>query len=246
MTNSIVFLCRGRPSCDSYSDCEICTEHKSWNGFRCRWCPLDEECHAYASLQNSCWEEHNVKQPSDCSAYNKPYGVYDPEIAYSATLLSAIAYSDTPTKCMNSIFPDGGFELLYAIGRRCEDLSLFEYEECYTYTGISHKMKMLVLAYRGTTTTYGKQQLYDEIVSVLATPKTSFLELGEVQYYFKQAHDKLFPCVRSSIEEIVRQNPDYDVVITGHSLGGAIASLSAASLIYTGIVRENKLSLYTF
>ncbi|XP_053402796.1 lipase ZK262.3-like [Mercenaria mercenaria] len=105
---------------------------------------------------------------------------------------------------------------------------------------------MIILAYRGTATTYGKQQLYDEIVSVLTKPKTSFIIGGEVQHYFKQAYDKLFPCVRSSVEELIRKYPDYDVLIIGHSLGGAIASLTAASLIYTGVVRENKLPLYTF
>ncbi|XP_045194856.2 lipase ZK262.3-like [Mercenaria mercenaria] len=237
--------CRGSPDCDTFMDCKTCTSHESWIGV-CRWCPLDRQCHAHGSLENTCKEDQNIEDPLQCPVDHKAYGVYNPQLAYSSTLLSAIAYTDTPTECMDTIFPDGGFELLYAIGRRCEDFSLFEYEECYAYTAISHKMKMIILAYRGTTTTSGNDQLYDEILSVLTTPKTPFIIGGEVQYYFKQAHDKLFQCVRSSIEEMVRQYPDYDVVITGHSLGGALASLSAASLIYTGVVRENKLSLYTF
>lgn len=235
--------CGASPDCDSFDDCVSCTKHESWIGDNCRWCPLDKQCHAYASLKNTCREEQNVHVPLQCSRQTR--GVYSPETAYTATLLSALAYSDNPTACVNSIFPNGGFELHYAVGQKCEDLPLFEYDECYAYIAVSHVNKTIVLAFRGTITEKGNQ-LYDEMLSVLIKPKENFMIGGEVQVYFKKAFNKLSPCVYASVTELVRQNPDYDVIVTGHSLGGAIASLSAAALIWTGIVPSNKLSLYTF
>lgn len=236
--------CGASPDCDSFDDCFSCTKHDSWSGDNCRWCPLDQECHAYASLQNTCREEQNTHVSWHCS--RQTLGNYSSETAYTATLLSALAYSDNPAACVNSILPTGGFELHYAVGQKCEDLPLFEYDECYAFTAVSHVKKTIVLAFRGTVTEEGNKQLYDEIVSVLLKPKEHFIIGGEVQVYFKKAFNKLSPCVHTSINELVSQNPDYDVIVTGHSLGGAIASLSAAALIWRGIVPSNKLSLYTF
>lgn len=236
--------CTGSPDCDTFTDCVTCTSHKTWSGANCRWCPLDRECHAQGSVVNSCRKEQNIVSSHLCPA--NAYGIYDPEVALTSTLLSAVAYSDDPKRCMKRILPMGEFELDQVIGRRCEDLPLFAYKECYAYTAVSHARRLIVLAYRGTVTNKGNSQIYDEIVSVLLKPKVSFLIGGEVQNYFKQAFDKLSPCVFQSISELVSQFPDYNVIVTGHSLGGAIASLSAAALVHKGIVTGNKLSLYTF
>ena len=36
--------------------------------------------------------------------------------------------------------------------------------------------------------------------------------------------------VREGMREVVEEFPDYEIVVTGHSLGGAVASLAAAQL----------------
>lgn len=242
----ILTNCKGSSDCDSFKDCVTCTAHSSWIGSHCRWCPLDRECHAFGSLKNTCLKDQNLVSASLCPDLSVSNGVYNPKVAYLATLLSALAYSDEPDKCIDKTLSDDGFELLEAIGQRCEDFHLFEYKECYAYTAVSHKMETIVLAYRGTTTTTGNKQLYDEILSVLLKPKEHFLIGGEVQYYFKNVFNKLSPCVHESIKTRLTYYPDYNVLVTGHSLGGAIASLSAAALVYLGIVQKDRLSLYTF
>uniref|UniRef100_A0AC34QPU1 Fungal lipase-like domain-containing protein n=1 Tax=Panagrolaimus sp. JU765 TaxID=591449 RepID=A0AC34QPU1_9BILA len=41
-------------------------------------------------------------------------------------------------------------------------------------------------------------------------------------------------------------NPDYQVWVTGHSLGGAMASVAASSIVHLGYSTASNLKLYTF
>ncbi|VDI22087.1 Hypothetical predicted protein [Mytilus galloprovincialis] len=69
---------------------------------------------------------------------------------------------------------------------------------------------------------------------------------GEVQKYFKQVHDKLFSCVEASMHDLLSNYPDYNIWITGHSLGGAVAPIASARLVYDGLINKDKMALYTF
>ncbi|XP_053391479.1 lipase ZK262.3-like, partial [Mercenaria mercenaria] len=182
----------------------------------------------------------NIKQPAMC--YEEGYGLYNPATAFVNTLFSAAAYTHEPQQCLDRIYPDVGFEVVDIIGRRCDDF-VFDYGECFAYTAISHTLKVILLAYRGTTST---KQLMDEILTVLFIPKQKFITGGKVQKYFKSAHDKLYSCSKKSISDMVSQYPDYDVAITGHSLGGALASLASARLVKDNVVAPSRMSLYTF
>ena len=64
--------------------------------------------------------------------------------------------------------------------------------------------------------------------------------------YNKNAHNSLYPCVKSIVQEQVNSNSNLKVSVTGHSLGGASASLAAAHLIDDNVVSASKLEVYTF
>ncbi|XP_071177791.1 lipase ZK262.3-like [Mytilus edulis] len=109
---------------------------------------------------------------------------------------------------------------------------------------ISKRKKAIVLAYQGTT---DSKQFWDEVQSVLITFKVpSDIGNGKVQGYFKKAHDKLYDCVVESMQAQISMYPNYEFWITGHSLGGAIASIASARLLYDGKIRNDKIALYTF
>ena len=234
----------GSSSCNSKTDCVSCTMKSSWlSGSVCRWCPLDRRCHALgAALYNPCVKNQDITDPKLC--YDKTIGHFNPDSAFINTLLSAVAYSSNPMTCMDMVLPESGFKLVDAIGRKCEQLSIFNYAECFAFTAVSDTLKLIVVSFKGTAG--GFKQLFDEAVSFTIQPKQPFLIGANVQVYFKTVFEKFYSCVKPSVHDLVAKNPDYDVVVTGHSLGGALASLTASALIHQGVVSSSKVSLYTF
>ncbi|XP_071179918.1 lipase ZK262.3-like [Mytilus edulis] len=184
-----------------------------------------------------------VKKVANCS---KPdvVGEYIPQYAYELLKLSSIPYADDINRAVNCLDSHrmDDFEIVEWIDGQCEGTI----DECshVAVLMISKKKKTIVLAYRGTT---DFTQLTDEALSVLLKFKVqSDIGKGEVQNYFKQAHDTLYECVEESVQAQMSTYPDYNFLVTGHSLGGAIASLASARLLYEGIVPKDKSALYTF
>lgn len=251
---AILFLTiieNGNASCFDHTSmgCEYCVQRSSWWD-HCRWCELDEKCHAKGSMfgYNQCNSNQVIKYVSECP---KPPTVpvpreYYPGNAYDLLKLSTIPYNDDhygAQKCLRSLEMDD-FEIVEWIGRRCNDLPILTYKECVAVVMISHKRKVIVLAYRGTTKF---KQFIDEMQSVLFTPKVlGGIGSGKVQQYFKVAYDRISPCMIESMREQISNHPNYNVSITGHSLGGAIASIASARLTYLGLIKDRQSALYTF
>ena len=79
--------------CDSKRDCVSCTNHRSWSGDPCRWCPRDNECHAYgAFLANPCPRTENIVRAAACASILTLR--YDASLAFKMVYLSALAYAD--------------------------------------------------------------------------------------------------------------------------------------------------------
>lgn len=241
--NHVDAACRDQNTCDS------CTGY----GQSCRWCPLDRKCHKKGSGvvpgfgDNPCTQSMNIIVPSGCSSLPQSYGVFDPDLSYQLAVVSSVTYYDQPDKCLNyaktDLHIDGEFEVLDMFKRKCDDY-IFDYKQCAAALSISHKMKLTVLSYRGTTQ---KVQLLDEIVTVLSLPKSPIQDgsKAEVQDYFLNAYTSL-SCAIAEFKKVMKQYPDYKVAVTGHSLGGAIASIAAYKLVSDGVVPSDKLSIYTY
>ena len=68
----------------------------------------------------------------------------------------------------------------------------------------------------------------------------------QVLKYNENTHDSLYPCIKSLVEEELKDNPSLRISVTGQSLGGAQATLIASHLVYDNVVPSSKLELYTF
>ena len=82
---------------------------------------------------------------------------------------------------------------------------------------------------------------FNQVVTILRSllsPKTRFLD-GEVQTYWKQS-------MKTEVNTLVSQNPSYQIWVTGHSMGGTMASLASTWLAYYNVAPRKNIILYTF
>ncbi|RCN51598.1 triacylglycerol lipase [Ancylostoma caninum] len=69
---------------------------------------------------------------------------------------------------------------------------------------------------------------------------------GHVSHYFHRAFQLIWDGLEIGVYHYMRQHPDWDVWISGHSLGGALATLASFFLVHQKLVEPDKLKLITF
>lgn len=88
--------------------------------------------------------------------------------------------------------------------------------------------RRIFIAYRGTDDTQDWKWDFKFI-------KTAFPDGGRVHRGFKMAHDKIWPAIKSHLDKLY---PTLPIITTGHSLGAAMAQLTATHLCELGRAPE--------
>ncbi|KAF8468314.1 Alpha/Beta hydrolase protein [Kalaharituber pfeilii] len=96
----------------------------------------------------------------------------------------------------------------------------------------------IVLSYRGSQSL--RNWFANAQISLTAVPQ--YCPSCTAHTGFLDALNEEFPVVLSSIQSLTESHPDFQLVVVGHSLGGAIATLAATELRTRGF----KPTLYTF
>ncbi|RCN24457.1 triacylglycerol lipase, partial [Ancylostoma caninum] len=115
---------------------------------------------------------------------------------------------------------------------------------CSGYTAVLHPHKAIVMSFRGTNTVL---QLIQEINKTVFVSWYRWIFGGQVSMYFGDAFVKIWN--KGMGEDFValrNKYPDYEIWVTGHSLGGAIASLASSYIIGGGYADAKKTKLVTF
>lgn len=164
---------------------------------------------------------------------------YQPDLSLKMLLLSSVAFDqDHPQGCLSKSLPSAKFQLQTVVTRDCDFVS----DRCSGYVAVSHALKVIVIAFRGTI---NRQQLLLEILETLLLPAERFCG-GNVQTYWKKSFDTLWQDMEPKVKSLVSSNPSYKIWVTGHSLGGAMASLASIWLAYYNITPRENVILYTF
>lgn len=229
-------------SCNDYQTCENCTA-RAGEPTNCRWCSLSRQCHNTDNINDPCPEIIDHKEVDECPK-DKPKP-YNDTAAFEHLLLSAVAYSSEPDSCLaeiKQIHPEFDYEVYdnNLIARRCDNF-FFDYKVCAAIVTVSHSNKKIVLSYRGTAQ-FG--QLLEEFFLTLS--KKRDFGAGKVHSYFYNAFEQLKPCAVDRIKAMMEQYPDYSVTVSGHSLGGAVASMMAFHLVDSQVTAPTNTSLFTF
>mmetsp|Transcript_28536 Transcript_28536/g.37339 ORF Transcript_28536/g.37339 Transcript_28536/m.37339 type:complete len:311 (-) Transcript_28536:383-1315(-) len=166
---------------------------------------------------------------------------YNGDLAFKCAILSSVTYT-SPTDIQNWKFPNP----------ICSDFSSdFRVHKVFispsaalAFVGVDNNARQVVVAFKGTNST---DDLITDIKSVMYFTDECVvgdLSLGLIHHgfcnYYRDLVDMGLPEVTAGLLSLY---PDYQVVVTGHSLGGAAAALGALDLAWRYGVRP---VLYTF
>ena len=165
---------------------------------------------------------------------------FDESFARNKALpLSAAAYSDHPENCLANRFVKTQLKGKYTVN--CDE---FKGDSCFAFTALNTADKAIILSFRGSA---GFMQLVSEGAESIFSKKTVSPIGGDVSEYFYNAYAKLWNAgMKDDFLTLKNANPDYEVWITGHSLGGAMATVAASNIVKYGYIANSKLKLYTF
>lgn len=219
-----------------HTDCVSCASSTGGPiGGTCRWCPRDQQCHDKGAIfTNPCSEKENVIDPKMC---NKAPPKFDEILMKAHFASSAAAYSDNPSACLSTQLPSYDFQVSHQMTTSCD----FFGTNCSGFLAVSKPEKVAVLAFRGTA---GYTQLVIEGIKSLLPSAPAPLG-GSVGQYWSNALKVLAPLLQETVTAL-DNDPSLSLWITGHSLGGAIASLAHDTIMAQTRFVGRKISSYTF
>ncbi|VDM75402.1 unnamed protein product, partial [Strongylus vulgaris] len=167
---------------------------------------------------------------------------YDDKFARNITFpLSAAAYADDPQRCVERVFPGG--EMVKHITVNCGWWS-----KCSGFVANISSENAIALSFRGTK---GKLQLVDIFGKTLSTKRIRWSVnnqyLGQVGRYFHDAFHAIWKeGMEKHVQELLQNCPKCKIWVTGHSLGGSMASIAASYLAWSGLANDHEIRLVTF
>ncbi|KAJ9049241.1 hypothetical protein DSO57_1026745 [Entomophthora muscae] len=116
----------------------------------------------------------------------------------------------------------------------------------YTYQGravllFDKHHNQIVLSYRGSL--FLENWIQDFVFLMTPVP---YAKGVKIQLGFRQMHQKLYPDIIGPLREALDKYPDSKLLVTGHSLGGALATVMASDLLHRDVVHPRRLNVITF
>lgn len=109
------------------------------------------------------------------------------------------------------------------------------------YVALSKSLKQIIVAFKGTNSLKTAQVDFDIIKEPYFLNKSVSIHRG-----FQQAYLGLRDYILPTVEQLSTQNPTFEIIYTGHSLGGALASIGANDFVVNGVSLGKKISVITF
>ncbi|KAJ1955255.1 hypothetical protein GGI12_005602 [Dipsacomyces acuminosporus] len=111
----------------------------------------------------------------------------------------------------------------------------------YGYVAVKENTKEIIVAFRGSTTFM--DWVTDARFNFARWP--SDIKGAKVHDGFRDAYFSDASNIKSAVSRLLDANPSFSIVLVGHSLGGAEATVAAADFALTHPEWKSKLALYT-
>ncbi|KAI1718940.1 lipase (class 3) domain-containing protein [Ditylenchus destructor] len=231
--------------CSDIKDCVKCTDsYVNIFAFReyCRWCYSTNTCGGPISCPAGAAtaQRDSFKCPTKASTAKGRR--YTDKLGRSLYALTLAVKQKDPTPCLKNSRSD--VKLIKYFEVECDASR----NTCAGMLAVSEEAKALYVVYRGSTV---DKQLFQEFVHGIGAQLGAwekFVNGSGVMTYFYGAFQKLFleGGMKESLIKLKESHEGYRVWITGHSLGGSLASMTALYLVNQTIFPADKVKLVTF
>ncbi|GMT11362.1 hypothetical protein PFISCL1PPCAC_2659, partial [Pristionchus fissidentatus] len=166
---------------------------------------------------------------------------FDEEFARNVMMpLASAAYTHKAQGCLDNKMP--GAKVSMRVEVPCDTIDT---DTCSAFTMIDTTRGVIALVFRGTST---GDQLKDEIITTLFENKTEFRDGGMTSPYFATAFDDLWfnSGIGADFLYLINKYPSYKLYLTGHSLGGSLASLATVHILQNKLFPAAQTTYYSF
>lgn len=115
------------------------------------------------------------------------------------------------------------------------------YTDTHGFVGVMKDKKAVFVVFRGSYTISNWISDIDGLLVYYDKCRLCFVHRG-----FYMAYQAVASQVLVAVADLLKRNPSYKVIVTGHSLGGALATLAAADILQHGTAPAADLQLVTF
>ncbi|CAI5452099.1 unnamed protein product [Caenorhabditis angaria] len=232
--------------CKDIKDCKTCAEsYIHVLGFKeeCRWCIESKSCGGPYSCPIG--KPFIQKDPFKCPIPYRPASGkrYTDALGRSIYAVAIAVRDKNITSCLGNVRPDITLTKSYEV--ECDGAGNL----CKGLLAKSEEAKAIYVSYKGST--FGKQ-VFAELLHGLtaqlgAWEKFESTEAGVITY-FHTAFYRLFidSGMKDDLLELMKKHKNYRVWLTGHSLGGSLATMTSLHLVKAGEIDKNRIRLITF
>uniref|UniRef100_A0A914LST4 Fungal lipase-like domain-containing protein n=4 Tax=Meloidogyne TaxID=189290 RepID=A0A914LST4_MELIC len=231
--------------CSEMRDCAACTNsYINILTFRehCRWCYSTNTCGGPLSCPSGVAVA--TRDPFKCplKISNAKGRRYTDKLGRSLYALTLAAKQKDPTFCLKNSRSDVKIVKYFEV--ECDQAK----NTCAGMLAVSEEAKALYVIYRGSTI---DRQLFQEFIHGIAAQLGAwekFVNGSGVMTYFHGAFRRLFleGGMKTQLLKLKEKHEGYRIWVTGHSLGGSLASMTALYLVNQTMFSPDRVKLVTF